>query len=169
MSAVTGPAMPAPMEGDAAPAIHTVLLDAPAIAARIPHAGRMCLLQQLHAHDRTHVRCSTDSHRDPHNPLRLDGSLPAASAIEYAAQAMALHGALAAPPGSSPTPGFLASVRGVTLHVDRLDDVDGRLVVEAQQLAGDTRQALYVFALRDTTGRMLVDGRATVILDALPA
>jgi predicted hotdog family 3-hydroxylacyl-ACP dehydratase len=34
-------------------------------------------------------------------------------AIEYAAQAMALHGALNAKPGVQGRPGFLASARGV--------------------------------------------------------
>jgi len=81
---------------------------------------------------------------------------------------MALHGTLGATPGSAPTPGFLASVRGVRLQVARLDDVAGELTVTATQLAGDTRQALYSFTLHSEQGALLVDGRATVILNALP-
>ena len=143
-------------------------MDHEAIAARIPHSGRMCLLQRMESRSDSHICCSTASHRDPDNPLRLDGVLPAACAVEYAAQAMALHGALAAAEGAPPTEGFLASVRSVRLRVARLDDVAGDIRIDAQRLAGDTRQALYSFALHDAHGALLVDGRATVILNALP-
>lgn len=135
------------------------------IARRIPHAGRMCLLDTLLDWDETHIRCSATSHRASDHPLATQGRLLAPVAIEYAAQAMALHGGLAAPPGTPPEPGFLASARSVRLHVARLDDVDGALVVSAERLAGDGRQAMYRFALHDEAGRALVEGRATVVLN----
>ncbi len=144
------------------------MMDREAIAARIPHSGSMCLLQRLESHSAMQIRCSTASHRDTNNPLRMDGLLPAVCAVEYAAQAMALHGALAAPAGIAPAPGFLASVRGVRLRVARLDDVAGDISVSAELLAGDTRQALYRFALHNAHGALLVEGRATVILNSLP-
>ena len=145
------------------------LLDAAAIAARIPHAGRMSLLQRVVAHDARRIECASESHRDAAHPLRdADGTLPAAAAIEYASQAMALHGALAAADGTPPAAGFLAALRAVTLHVATLDAIDGDLIVAAELLAGDARQARYAFALRDEHGAVLAEGRATVILDALP-
>ena len=64
------------------------------IAELIPHSGTMCLLQALDAWDKQHIACRADNHRDPHNPLRTRSGLLAPNAIEYAAQAMALHGAL---------------------------------------------------------------------------
>lgn len=139
------------------------------IAARVPHSGRMCLLDTLVAWSADSITCTATSHTDPAHPLRTAGGLLAPNAIEYASQAMALHGTLSAAPGSAPTPGFLASVRGVTLHVPRLDTVAGTLTVAAQKLAGDARQALYSFALHGADGTLLVDGRATVILNALPS
>ena len=51
------------------------------------------------------------------------------------------------------------------LQVARLDDVVGDLLVSAEHLAGDERQAMYRFELHDEQGRLLVDGRATVVLD----
>jgi predicted hotdog family 3-hydroxylacyl-ACP dehydratase len=78
---------------------------------------------------------------------------------------MALHGGLSAEPGHAPQAGFLASARQVQLAVLRLDDAPGPLDVRAQRLAGDSRQALYQFSLHDAHGRLLVDGRATVVLD----
>ncbi len=143
-------------------------LDHAGIAERVPHAGSMCLLLNLLAWSPDAIRCSAASHLDPANPLRGELGLAAPVAIEYASQAMALHGTLNAAPGSAPTPGFLAAVRGVRLLVPRLDTVPGLLLVAARKLAGDTRQALYAFELHDESGRLLVDGRATVILDALP-
>lgn len=140
------------------------------IAARVPHAGSMCLLDRLLRWDATHIECRASSHRDAANPLRgaLDAAsvgLPAVAAIEYAAQAMALHGGLSAPAGSIPRPGYIASVRNVASHVARLDDIDGELVVRAERLAGDASQVLYAFEVADDAGRLLVSGRAAVVLN----
>ncbi len=143
-------------------------LDHAGIAARIPHSGRMCLLDTLQSWSASTIRCTATSHRDTANPLRCGDALAAPNAIEYAAQAMALHGTLCAAPGAAPRPGFLASVRGVRLLVPRLDDVAGALVISAQRLAGDSGQALYAFALHDERETLLVEGRATVILNATP-
>ena len=144
----------------------TTLPASPAeIAALIPHQGRMNLLDAVLACSPQVITCRARGHGRADHPLRLDGTLPAPVGIEYAAQAMALHGALNARPGVRGRPGFLASARGVRLHVARLDDVAGDLHVQVDHLAGDERQALYRFALHDEGGRLLVDGRATVVLD----
>jgi len=143
-------------------------LDHAGIAARVPHHGSMCLLDRLLRWDAETIVCSATSHRDLDHPLRTAAGLLAPVAIEYAAQAMALHGTLSAAPGTPPTPGFLASVRSVMLHVPRLDTVEGELRVSAQRLLGDASQALYAFALHGADGAPLVEGRATVILNALP-
>ncbi len=150
------------------PRVAAALLDHAGIQARVPHSGSMCLLDSLQAWSSERIECSAISHRDPANPLRTQGQLLAVNAIEYAAQAMALHGGLCAPAGSEPTPGFLASVRSVTCHVPRLDRVEGALRVLATRMAGDAAQALYQFQLQDEQGRTLVEGRATVVLGARP-
>ena len=142
-------------------------LDAAGIAARVPHQGRMCLLQQMLDCGPAHIHCLAIGHNDPDHPLRLGDGLPAASAIEYAAQAMALHAAVNAQAGeaaAAPLPGFLASARAVTLHVPRLDDAPGPLQVRATLLLGDAGLAQYRFSLHDADGRLLVDGSATVVL-----
>jgi predicted hotdog family 3-hydroxylacyl-ACP dehydratase len=122
----------------------------------------MCLLDTLLAWSHDEILCATDTHRLADHPLRLDGELPAACALEYASQAMALHGALCSA-ASAPTPGFLASARSVRLHARRLDHSAGPLRVSARRVAGGEAQALYAFELRDTADRLLVDGRATVV------
>ena len=125
----------------------------------------MCLLNATVDWSATAISCRASSHTDPANPLRADGRLGAASGIEYAAQAMAIHGALLASADAQPRQGYLTSVRGVTLHVARLDDLPGELDVQAERLSGDGNHILYQFSLSHA-GRCLLEGRATVVLDA---
>ncbi|MBT9522608.1 MAG: 3-hydroxylacyl-ACP dehydratase, partial [Dechloromonas sp.] len=111
------------------------------------------------------ITCRASSHSDPANPLRADGRLGAANGIEYAAQAMAIHGALIAGDDAAPRQGYLTSVRSVSLHVARLDDLPGELDVCAERLSGDSNNILYQFSLSHA-GRCLLEGRAAVVLDA---
>lgn len=140
-------------------------LDAAGIAARIPHAGRMCLLDRLVGWDADTVHCTATSHGLPGNPLRTAAGLLAPAAIEYAAQAMALHGGLLASDGEPPSAGFLASARNVRFGIVRLDEVAGALQVRARRLSGDARQVLYEFDVRDATDAVLAAGRAVVVLN----
>ena len=140
-------------------------LDRAGIEARIPHRGSMCLLDRLAAWDAQAIHCTTATHAHPDNPLRTASGLLSPNLIEYAAQAMALHGGLTASAGEAPSAGFLASVRQVRFGVDRLDDVEGALQVHATRLSGDERQVLYEFRVADAAGRSLAQGRAVVVLN----
>ena len=141
------------------------MLDRAWIAAHIPHQGSMCLLDAVREWSGEAITCTASSHTDPANPLRADGRLGAAAGIEYAAQAMAVHGALLAAGDGPPRQGYLTSVRGVELHVARLDDRPGHLDVRAERLSGDAGHILYQFSV-DHDGRCLLAGRAAVVLDA---
>jgi predicted hotdog family 3-hydroxylacyl-ACP dehydratase len=140
-------------------------LDRAGIARRIPHSGAMCLLERLESWDAEAIHCTTRSHLLADNPLRTESGLLSPNLIEYAAQAMALHGGLLAAEGSVPAPGFLASARNVRLAVARIDDIVGALHVHARRSAGDSSQILYEFAVRDDGGRPLAEGRAVVVLN----
>jgi len=135
------------------------------IVDRIPHQGSMCLIDHVAEWDETMIRCSVTGHRAVDHPLRTNGRLHAACGIEYAAQAMAVHGALLAETGGRPRHGYLTSLRGVTLHVARLDDLPGEMSVQAECLSSDSHNLLYRFSVSHA-GRCLVDGRAAVVLDA---
>jgi predicted hotdog family 3-hydroxylacyl-ACP dehydratase len=140
------------------------------IEARIPHQGRMCLLDEVIDWNDHHIRCRTGTHRALDNPLRSHERLGIASGIEYAAQAMALHGALTsaaagANAGAAARVGLLASVRDVRLHVLRLDDIESDLLCEVIHLAGDSLTALYEFTLCNND-KSLLGGRASVVLNA---
>ena len=135
------------------------------LLAHLPHQGSMCLLDRVDSWDAQHIQCSASSHRAPDNPLRAHGRLGAACGIEYAAQAMAAHGALLAAADSAPRVGYLASVRAVELKVARLDDIAADLRIEAERLSGDDNTILYAFSVLAEQS-LLLSGRAIVVLDA---
>lgn len=136
--------------------------DRGALASLIPHQGDMCLLDRVLRWSETEIACSAVSHRDPGNPLRDDGILPAHAGIEYGAQAMAAHGALTGGMASGAI-GYLAAARDVHLHVLRLDDVAEDLEVQCQKLLAEGGRLLYGFVIR-AGGRELIAGRLTVVL-----
>jgi predicted hotdog family 3-hydroxylacyl-ACP dehydratase len=138
------------------------------IEAHIPHKGRMCLLDEVIEWNNQQIRCRTASHRAPDNPLRAHDRLGTACGIEYAAQTMAVHDALAGNGASGkPAAGFLASVRAVRQFVPRLDDIESDLICQAGLIAANGLTALYEFALLEGE-RNLLTGRLTVVLNANP-
>ncbi|MFD0912679.1 3-hydroxylacyl-ACP dehydratase [Methylophilus luteus] len=141
-------------------------LDHTWIASHIPHQGDMCLLQHVKAWDALNISCIASSHRSASNPLRSGQQLGIASGIEYAAQAMAVHGALTAPRNQpAPKVGYLVSVRGVNMHVARLDDIAADLLIEATCIMANENNMLYEFKV-SANENILLQGRAAVVLDA---
>lgn len=136
------------------------------ILAHIPHQGSMCLLEAVTEWDEAHIVCHAISHRALDNPLRSDQQLGAACGIEYAAQAMAVHGALLAPHDSPVARvGYLVSVRGTQLHVLRLDDIAADLEIDATCITRSENNILYQFSIR-AAGTCLLAGRAAVVVNA---
>ena len=139
------------------------------IAELIPHSGPMCLLASLVSWDAQQIVCLADNHRDEQHPLRSRSGLLATALIEYAAQAMALHGALVGrATGQEVSPGYLASVRATQFNVLTLHDLPRNepdaLRIAATRRAGDERQILYAFTAHHG-GRLLAEGRAAVVLN----
>lgn len=128
------------------------------ILALIPHAGSMCLLDHVIAHSDADIECTSRTHRNPDHPLRRDGQLSAVHLAEYAAQAMAAHGALRS---GGPRRGMLAALRGIQLHADRIDTVDGPLAIHATRRLEQTTGSLYDFTARGE-GRLLAEGRIAI-------
>jgi len=140
-------------------------LDHQEIAARIPHQGSMCLLDRVIDWNEQKIECSAISHQTADNPLRRNNRLGAAIGIEYAAQAMAVHGALLAARETAPKKGMITRVQRITLYAERLDDCPDALRITAERLMGDERVVRYGFELR-CGERILIEGEASVILDA---
>src|SRR5713226_4366854 len=107
------------------------------IRTLIPHAGLMCLLDSVLKWDDESIVCTSETHRDPANPLRRDGRLSALHAFEYGEQAAAVHGGLRARSAG------VAAPRGAHLQVMRLDDIASPLEVRAHILFGEAGNAIY--------------------------
>jgi predicted hotdog family 3-hydroxylacyl-ACP dehydratase len=145
-----------------------MLIDKSGIARLVPHSGAMFLLDHVLRWDPTAIRCVANSHRLTDNPLRRDCQLGILCGVEYAAQAIALHGALRAGATTRSEPariGYLASLRSMTAYTDRLDLLPGPLIVDAQRLHGDSDGSIYGFIL-SIQDRILLSGRAAVALIA---
>ena len=140
------------------------LLDRDAISALVPHAGAMCLWDEVLAWDETTIRLRAHNHRDPAHPLRSNGALRALHLCEYGAQAMAVHGGLLArQAGGQAAPGMLVALRGIDLHVARIDDLGGALECEALVIARSDDSQQYGFRISHA-GSLLAEGRAAVML-----
>lgn len=149
-----------------------MIVDRDWMLAHIPHQGSMCLLDRVLEWNVQGMKAVATSHLHADNPLRAHGRLGAANGIEYAAQAMAVHTALLGTQTTGgaiterPRAGFLASVRNTNLHVARIDDIGEDLEIEVTLMHSEPNCILYQFAVRGASGKALLDGRATVIIDA---
>jgi len=135
------------------------------IAGHIPHQGSMCLLDSVERWSEEAIVCISHRHLDADNPLRLHGHLGVACAIEFAAQAMAVHAALLAVDAEPSRAGYLTSVRELSWHCRYLDEVSSALWIEAERISGNEINAMYRFALRSASS-LLVSGRLGVVLNA---
>ena len=135
-----------------------------AILDLVPHQGTMCLWDEVVSHDATRILLRARNHRDPVHPLRSDGRLRAVHLCEYGAQAMAVHGGLRGrASGGAVRPGMLVALRGVSLHVARIDDLPGDLEGEAELLMEGESSQQYAFRIHHA-GILLAEGRAAVVL-----
>jgi predicted hotdog family 3-hydroxylacyl-ACP dehydratase len=128
------------------------------IAELIPHAGAMVLLHAVMEWDGNGIRCIARSHRDPGNPLRR-GRLWTMAGVEYAGQAMALHGTLSS--GVVKQRRVLGALRDVQVRTPWLDDLGPELTVVAHLLGEAAAGAQYSFAI-DDAGRVVLSGRGSV-------
>jgi predicted hotdog family 3-hydroxylacyl-ACP dehydratase len=138
------------------------------IAALIPHQGAMCLLERVIEWDEHHAVLSTATHRSLENPLRLEGRLRSIHLCEYGAQAIAVHGGLCArAAGTQAQPGFLVSLRDVTLNIDFIEALPGELRIRTQRLLVGGGNWQYAFEIRhDET--ILTLGRAAIMASRGP-
>ncbi len=138
-------------------------VDRAAIAALIPHQGTMSLLDRVDSWNASGIVALSGTHRATDHPLRSHGRLRAVHLCEYGAQAAALHGGLLArAAGTVAEPGYLVSLRDVTLACQRIDHLDGELRIDAELLLQDSGSWQYRFAAAHA-GVTLASGRLAII------
>lgn len=128
----------------------------------IPHAGSMCLLDSVIDWNEEAITCRAISQTFADNPLRHNNSVAAINGVEYAAQAMAIHGALLNDDQDSPSIGYLAALRNVKLEVPSLQH-ENELLLSCRRLGGDANGFIYEFEVKGASS-LLLSGRATVII-----
>lgn len=122
----------------------------------------MCLLDSVEDWDSETIRCLARSHRDRRNPLGRGDRLEAICGLEYAAQAMAVHaGLVRTPEETQPVGGYLGGVRDLKVDVQRLDDIEHPLNIEAARLVLGDASAMYAFSV-SVRGKPLLRGRASL-------
>lgn len=125
-----------------------MLLNHAQIAALIPHSGRMCLLDGVEHWDETSILCITRSHLQAGHPLWNKTGLSAVHAVEYGAQAAAVHGGLLAQAqGAQALPGYIVQIKELELSCARLDTIQDAFSVSAQRLAASAQGWIYQFSL----------------------
>ena len=129
----------------------------------IPHSFDMCLLDHVESWDDSNIVCYSKSHLLSDNPLIRQEELSSVHLLEYAAQAMAVHGGLHdREKGLQMTEGYLASLRNVKVELCNLKEIQAEIRVEANKIMAQAGNMIYNFSVsaKDST---LVSGRATVV------
>lgn len=129
------------------------------IEGRIPHAGAMCLLDSVQCWDATTIICHAATPTAAH-PLVRAQSVSVIVAVEYAAQAAAVHGSLLDATDSA-RDGMLVKLSDVELSATGLDEAGGPLTIRAELLSRVATGCMYTFEVSDrracvARGRLLV-------------
>lgn len=135
------------------------------LAALLPHAEPMVLLDCITWWDNDSIHCTAINHTQSDNPLRVDGFLSVFSAVEYAAQAMAAHARLCAPQGqAAPAKGFIAVASKLKAHTEQLDQLAGELLITAHPLVQNNSSSLYEFSV-SCQQTPLLTGQITAVIN----
>lgn len=134
-------------------------IDRAAIECRVPQTGAMCLLDAVSEWNAERIVCNARA-PDAGHPLARGARLPAAAAIEYAAQATAVHGTLLEG-RARPHNGMLASLSDVEMHCADIALGDGPLQVVAELVSRAAAGCIYAFDVATPAGRV-VSGRLMV-------
>jgi predicted hotdog family 3-hydroxylacyl-ACP dehydratase len=136
------------------------MLNQAQIERRVPHADAMCLLDTVTSWDAASIVCEALA-PDTRHPLARTPGVPTVAAIEYAAQATAVHGSLLEDNGQ-PRAGMLAKISDVELAPGF---IDGALSIRADLLSRVASGCMYSFTVHDAR-RCCARGRLVVALQA---
>ena len=138
------------------------VLNSQEIEQYLPHAGKMSLLHTVSYADSLLLKASAISHLNSNNPLRLNDKLASINGIEYAAQAMAIHGFLLSKEDAVQK-GYIASVRNIEIKTPFFPETESVIKIEVQQLMSDTNGFTYQFHI-SAGKKTLISGKITIFL-----
>jgi len=132
----------------------------------------MCLLDAVEDWTADRIHCTARTHQAFDHPLRWQNRLSAVHLIEYAGQAIALHGALLAQDHAGqrenrgqtrPRLGMFGALRDVRFHANRIDLLVDPLSVVAHRRLARADGMVYDFTV-GAGEQALCDGRAVIAL-----
>ena len=120
------------------------------ICSLIPHTGSMCLLDTVKCWDEKSIVCTATSHRNEHNPLRNNEGLPMSSLLEFAAQAMAVHGCILAKSETAVVMenGYLAALRDIQFAQGWLSDIEDELEIGVERIYVNAGNMIYTLSVK---------------------
>lgn len=127
----------------------------------------MCLLEKIESWNENEIVCTAISHLSPNNPLSMKGKLHIIHGVEYAAQAVAVHGRLLIASGTS-SKGLLASTRNLRFNAHRFDNIKTPIRIHARSLASTIHGVAYSFTV-SAGEKVLISGECTIIIPSISA
>ncbi|HSW20748.1 MAG TPA: 3-hydroxylacyl-ACP dehydratase [Ramlibacter sp.] len=138
-----------------------MMIDRAGIARLVPHAGAMCLLDGVTEWSATSIACASALPAAGH-PLGCNDRVSAIAAVEYAAQATAVHGALLER-NDRPRAGMLARLMDVRLSAASVPLAGDGLTIRADLLSRSAGGCMYSFEV-SVDKAPLASGRLMVAL-----
>lgn len=131
----------------------------------IPHEGGMCLLDSVESWSEEQIICASSTHHKKDNPLTDGKRLDCVNAIEYGAQAVAIHGGLLAKQknGEIPRSGFLVQVKALEFVDCDLSALPGALNILARKLHFEKSSMLYTINIKHNH-HQLMQGRIMIFI-----
>ncbi|MBF0263671.1 MAG: phosphotransferase [Gammaproteobacteria bacterium] len=132
----------------------------------IPHSGNMCLIEEVLEADKQSLKARSQTHLSENNPLRVNGQIHIVNAVEYAAQAMAIHGALLSLKDSDEVvvkQGYIVSLRNINTYIEYLPVSESDLLVAINLLMGSETGYSYEFEVKNKNN-LLISGRISIFL-----
>ena len=103
------------------------------IAAFLPHGENMCLLDGVQQWDADSIVALSFSHHLETNPLLERGNLGAATLVEYAAQAAAVHAGLTDTGLVGDQAAFMGAIKGLKLYQQTVPKAASTLFCERSE------------------------------------
>ncbi|MCQ9154663.1 phosphotransferase [Acidomonas methanolica] len=130
----------------------------------IPHQGTSCLIDSCTRSTATGLLAHTMAHLRSDNPLRFGDKVDPLVGAEMAMQAAALHATLAGEGQVRRAAGYLAALRDLEFHCDRLDRSEyGELCIDVAREQMDPAGMIYSFVVRAQDDEPLVSGHGIVM------
>ena len=114
---------------------------------RMPHSGKMLLLDQVLSVNDTSIRCRAKLHTTLDYPLRVNGRIGALALVELGAQAAAAHASLHGIGNAHA--GLLLSLRNVGIAQQDIEAITTPLHIAANRLHADESGARYRFEIKE--------------------